>query len=141
MSFGPPELLVSLLGIRPGMNVSVRNAPKGFLEALGALPDGAALVEQSKTGIDLMILFALQKLALVEHLSRAVQQMNLTGSIWVVIPSAETPFSPSEHFLRMAGFELGLEDNRRLLLGTDWLALRLVRRKGGTRIEKPQAEA
>lgn len=141
MSFGPPEMLVSLLGIRPGMNVTIRNAPKGFSDALGALPEGAALVEQSKTGIDLTILFALQKLALVEHLTRAVQQMNLTGSIWVVIPASETPFSPSEHFVRMAGFELGLEDNRRLLLGSDWVALRLVRRKGGTRLEKPQAEA
>lgn len=140
MSFGPPELLVSLLGIRPGMNVSVRNAPKGFVEALGALPEGAALVDQSKTGIDLTILFALQKLALVEHLTRAVKEMNLTGSIWVIIPAVETPFSPSENFVRMAGFELGLEDKRRLLLG-DWLALRLARRKGGTRIEKPQAEA
>lgn len=141
MSFGPPEMLVSLLGVRPGMNVTVRNAPKGFLEALGALPDGASLVEQSKTGIDLTILFALQKLALVEHLTRAVQQMNLTGSIWVVIPSVETPYSPSEQFVRLAGFELGLEDNRRLMLGSEWLALRLVRRKGGTRVEKPQAEA
>lgn len=140
MSYGPPELLVSLLGIRPGMNVAIRNAPAGFAEALGALPDGAVLVETSRTGIDLTVLFASQKLALVDHLTRAVQLMSVTGSIWVVIPAAESPIAPSEDFVRLAGFELGLEDTRRLLLG-DWVALRLQRRKGAPRIEKPQAQA
>lgn len=140
MSFGPPELLVSLLGIRPGMNVAIRNAPAGFTEALGALPEGAVQVETSRTGIDLTVLFASQKLALVDHLTRAVQVMSVTGSIWVVIPALESAIAPSEDFVRLAGFELGLEDTRRLLLG-DWVALRLQRRKGAPRLEKPQAQA
>jgi hypothetical protein len=141
MTFGPPELLVSLLGIRPGMNVAIRNAPSGFVEALGALPDGVALVESSRTGIDLTVLFAHQKLALVDHLTRAVQVMSATGFVWVVVPAIETPIAPTEDFVRLAGFELGLEDSRRLLLGDHWVALRLQRRKGAPRLEKPQAQA
>ncbi len=141
MTYGPPELLVSLLGIRPGMNVSVRNAPPGFMDALGALPDGACLVETSRTGIDLTVLFAQQKLALVDHLTRAVGLMSVTGFVWVVFPTQPSPIAPSEDFVRLAGFELGLEDSRRLLLGSDWTALRLQRRKGAPRLEKPQAQA
>ncbi|MDX2011941.1 MAG: DUF3052 family protein [Myxococcaceae bacterium] len=140
MTFGPPELLASLLGVRPGMNVSIRNAPAGFLDALGPLPD-VALVETSRTGIDLTVLFAQQKLALVDHLTRAVTHMSATGFIWVVFPLVETPIAPSEDFVRLAGFELGLEDTRRLLLGEAWVALRLQRRKGAPRLEKPQAQA
>ncbi|MCA3012562.1 MAG: DUF3052 domain-containing protein, partial [Myxococcaceae bacterium] len=102
MTFGPPELLASLLGVRPGMNVSIRNAPEGFLDALGPLPD-VALVETARTGIDLTVLFAQQKLALVDHLTRVVTQMSATGVVWVVFPAAETPFSPSEDFVRLAG--------------------------------------
>jgi hypothetical protein len=140
MTFGPPELLASLLGIRPGMNVCVRNAPAGFTEAL-ELPEGACLVESSRTGFDCTILFAQQKLALVDHLTRVVQQMSATGSVWVVIPSQLTPYAPTEEFVRMAAFELGLEDTRRLMLGDAWVALRLSRRKGAPRPEKPQAQA
>lgn len=143
MSFVPaglPGSLSSLLGIRPGMNVSVRNAPAGFVEALSPLPEGAAFVEVAKTGIDLCVLFAHQKLALLDHLTRSVQQMSVTGSIWVIFPSVESPISPTEDYVRLAAFELGLEDSRRLAL-EGWTALRLTRRKGAPRPEKPQAQA
>lgn len=143
MSFLPtglPGSLASLFGVRPGMNVSVRNAPPGFVDALD-LPEGAAIVETARTGFDLTVLFAHQKLALLDHLTRAVQLMSVTGFVWVVFPTVETPVAPTEDFVRLAAFELGLEDTRRLVLGEGWSALRLQRRRGAPRPEKPQAQA
>lgn len=133
--------LSSVLGIRGGMNVAVKNPPRGFVEALLPLPEGAALVESAKTGLDVTVLFADNKLALIEHLTRYVQLMSVTGVIWVVFPATESPHSPSEEYVRLGGLELGLEDTRRIALRQDWLALRLSRRRGGARIEKPHVQA
>ena len=111
MSFGPPDILApltSLLGIRAGMHVSVRNAPKGFLEALLPLPEGAALLDSAKLGLDAIILFTDKKLEVIDQLTRLVTLMSVTGAIWVVFPTGEAPAAPSEDFVRLAGLELGL---------------------------------
>lgn len=144
MSFGPPDVIAplsSLLQLRPGMNVSVRNPPKGFLEALLPLPEGAALVDTAKTGLDAIVFFTDKKLELIEHLTRGVQEMSVTGSLWAIFPTGEAPGAPTEEFVRLAGLELGLEDNRRAFLGPAWVGLRLQWRRGSPRLEKPQAQA
>jgi hypothetical protein len=144
MSFGPPDVLApltSLLGIRAGMHVSVRNAPKGFLEALLPLPEGAALLDSAKLGLDAIILFTDKKLEVIEQLTRLVTLMSVTGAIWVVFPTGEVPTAPSEDFVRLAGLELGLEDTKRVFLGPQWVGLKLQWRRGAPRLEKPQAQA
>lgn len=106
MSFRAPDLLApltSLLGIRAGMNVSVKNAPKGFLEALAPLPEGAALVDSAKTGLDAIILFTEKKLEVLDLLTRHIPLMSVTGSIWVVFPTGEAAGAPTEDFVRLAG--------------------------------------
>ena len=144
MSFGPPDVLApltSLLGIRAGMNVSIKNAPKGFLEALLPLPDGAALVDTAKTGLDAIVLFTEKKLEVLELLTRHIPLMSVTGAIWVVFPTGEAPAAPSEDFVRLAALELGLEDTRKVFLGPAWVGLKLQWRRGSPRLEKPQAQA
>ena len=144
MSFGPPDVLApltSLLGIRAGMHVSVRNAPKGFLEALLPLPEGAALLDSAKLGLDAIILFTDKKLEVIEQLTRLVTLMSVTGAIWVVFPTGDVPTAPSEDFVRLAGLELGLEDMKRVFLGPQWVGLKLQWRRGSPRLEKPQAQA
>ena len=144
MSFGPPDILApltSLLGIRAGMHVSVRNPPKGFLEALLPLPEGAALLDAAKLGLDVIILFTDKKLEVIDQLTRLVTLMSVTGAIWVVFPTGEVPTSPSEDFVRLAGLELGLEDTKRVFVGPHWVGLKLQWRRGSPRLEKPQAQA
>jgi len=144
MSFGPPDVLApltSLLGIRAGMHVSVRNAPKGFLEALLPLPEGAALLDSAKLGLDAIILFTDKKLEVIDQLTRLVTLMSVTGAIWVVFPTGEAQTAPSEDFVRLAGLELGLEDTKRVFLGPAWVGLKLQWRRGSPRLEKPQAQA
>jgi hypothetical protein len=144
MSFGPPDVLApltSLLGIRAGMLVSVRNAPKGFLEALLPLPEGAALIDSAKLGLDAIILFTDTKLEVIEQMTRLVTLLSVTGAMWVVFPTGEAPGAPSEDFVRLAALELGLEDTKRVFLGPAWVGLKLQWRRGAPRLEKPQAQA
>ena len=144
MTFGGPYLLAplpSLLGIRPGMRVSVLNPPEGFLEKLLPLPDGVSLLDHAKTGLDVTIFFTTRKVELVEKLAGLARGMAVTGTIWVCYPhGVEGPAVPTEDFVRLAALETGLSDNKLLLLDPSWSALRLVWRPR-PRPEKPQATA
>ena len=145
MSFGGPYLLAplpSLLGIRPGMRVSVLNPPDGFFEALKPMPDGAELLDSARTGLDVTIFFTSKKVELVEKLPSLARGMAVTGTIWVCFPHAlEGPTIPTEDFVRLAALEIGLNDNKLLLLDPAWSGLRLVWRPRAARPEKPQVSA
>ena len=145
MSFGGPYLLAplpSLLGIRPGMKVSVLNAPEGFIQKLEPLPVGVALLEQARTGLDVTIFFTTKKVELVEKLSALARGMAVTGTIWVCYPlMLEGPQVPTEEFVRLAGLEIGLTDNKLLLLDPAWSGLRLIWKPRAARLEKPQPTA
>lgn len=145
MSFGGPYLLApltSMLGIRPGMNVSIINPPPGFLEVLLPLPEGAALVDTSKTGLDMQVLFTAKKTELVEKLGVMTRGMSLTGALWVCFPTAsENGHAPTEDFVRLAALEMGLTDTKKLLLDPAWTALKLQWRPRSPRVETPQARA
>ncbi len=144
-TFGGPFLIASLssmLGVRAGMNVSVLHAPDGFMEKLLPLPEGAALVDSSKLGLDLTIFFTQRKTEVVEQLAKLSRGMAVLGAIWVVFPS-ETPdiLAPNEDFVRLAALEMGLTDTKKVLLDPAWVGLRLQWRAKPPRAELPQANA
>lgn len=143
MSFADPLLMLSsLLGIRPGMNVSIINAPDGFMNALLPLPEGTSLVDTSKLGLDLQVVFSSKKLELIEKLTVMLRNMAVTGAIWVCFPTVgEGAHLPSEDFVRLAGLELGLHDTKKVMLGPDWTALKLQWKPRAPRLELPQAQA
>jgi hypothetical protein len=141
LTFGGPYLLAplpSLLGIRPGMRVSVLNPPDGFLQKLAPLPEGVSLLDQARTGLDVTIFFTTRKVELVEKLSGLARGMAVTGTIWVCFPHAlEGPQVPTEDFVRLAALEIGLTDNKLLLLDPAWSGLRLIWKPRSARPEKP----
>lgn len=145
MTFGGPHLLApvsSLLGIRPGMNIAIHHPPPGFLEALAPLPEGVSLLDSSRLGLDLQVLFASRKTELVERLVGLTRSMSVVGCLWVCFPTvSDDPHAPPEDFVRLAGLELGLADNRKVMLGPDWTALRFVWKPRGPRLELPEARA
>jgi hypothetical protein len=143
--FGGPLLLApltSLLGVRAGMNVSIINAPAGFLEALLPLPEGASLVDTSKLGLDMQVLFSSRKLELIDRLTSMTRSMAVMGSIWACFPTiTDGPQVPNEDFVRLASLELGLTDVKKLMLGPDWTALRLQWKPRAPRLDLPTATA
>jgi hypothetical protein len=145
MSFGGPFLiapLTSMLGIRAGMNVAIHHAPDGFLEALLPLPEGAALVADAKTGLDVQVLFSTRKLELIEKLTGLTRGMAVMGSIWVCFPTnSDSPHAPSEDFVRLAALEMGLTDTKKLMLDPAWTSLKLQWKPRGPRLEKPTVQA
>jgi hypothetical protein len=136
------QSLIALLGIRPGMRVSVLNAPEGFLPKLAPLPDGASLIDTAKTGLDVTLYFVSKKLELVERLPGLARGMAVTGHIWVCFPSlTESSTVPTEDFVRMAALEVGLNDDKKVVVDIGWTALRLAWKPRAPRLEKPQISA
>ncbi len=134
--------LSALLGIRTGMRVSVIHPPEGFLARLEPLPAGVALIENSKTGLDLTILFTTKKTELVEKLPGLARGMAVTGHIWVCFPAAtESSQVPTEDFVRMAALEVGLSDDKKVVVDVGWTALRLAWKPRTPRLDKPQITA
>jgi len=133
--------LTSLFGIRAGMNVHVQNPPEGFLDVFKPLPEGAALVVESKLGLDVQILFASTKPGLLDQLSRLIQKMSVLGCVWVCFPAEQDAYTPSEDFVRIAAAEMGLSDTKKLMVNKEWNALKLQRKGSSPRPELPQARA
>lgn len=138
----PSGVLATLLGFRPGMNVTVSHAPAGFLEALRPLPEGVALVDSARMGFDVQVFFATKKTELLERLTMAKPAMAVNGTVWAAFPSEPlASLAPSEDFVRLAALELGLEDDRKVDLGAGWCALRLHWKPRTPRKEVPEARA
>ncbi|HEY0879974.1 MAG TPA: DUF3052 domain-containing protein [Archangium sp.] len=144
MSFGKFLIapLSSMLGIRAGMNVSVHNAPAGFMEALFPLPEGTHLLDTAKTGLDVQVLFTEKKTELIEKLTALTRGMSVMGAVWICFPaSTEQPHAPSEDFVRLAALELGLTDTKKLMLDPAWNALKLQWKPRNPRVDLPSARA
>ena len=123
------------------MNVAIFNPPNGFFEALMPLPEGAAIIENAKTGLDLQVLFTAKKTELVEKLASLSRGMSVTGSIWVCFPTVELVHTPSEDFVRLAALEMGLTDTKKVLVDPAWWALKLQWKPRNPRPEIPSARA
>jgi hypothetical protein len=134
-----PLGLARLLGIRSGSKVSVINPPAGFVQELNPLPEGVEFLLTAKTGLDVILFFVKDAYELVGKLPELARAMAVNGGIWVCLsPAAKPPLS--EPFVRQAGLEFGLVDDRKCPLGNGWTGLRLVW-KQRPRVEKPERKS
>lgn len=78
--------LAKKLQIKPGHRVLVMNAPDGYLEQLGPLPDGARMAEASERDVDAVQLFVKN----VEEVNRlapvAMGVVKRDGLLWICHP-------------------------------------------------------
>lgn len=117
--------LPALLGIRTGTKVSIINPPPGFVQRLNPLPQGVEFLITARTGIDVILFFTRDASELVERLPALSRAMTVNGGIWICWPKdAKRPLS--EDFVRHAGFDIGLADDKLCALDETWTGLRLV---------------
>jgi hypothetical protein len=79
-------MLVKKLQLKPGMKFAVVNAPEGFDQALGKLPQGLARAKALSSGLDLVLVFAKNQRALKTHWARALASLHTNGILWVAYP-------------------------------------------------------
>lgn len=119
------------LGIKPGSVVRIIGAPKGFLETLGALPEGVELRQDSRGRASLTLWF----LPNLEVLERGMQAMAASleeGSLWMIWPKKTSGMTTdlTQLEVREAGLAAGLVDYKVCAVDATWSGLLFTWRKG-----------
>lgn len=118
------------LGIKPSSAVSLVNAPQGFEETLGELPEGAVLQRQARDPCDVTLWFVRSS----EELERGIQRMwpcAEQGGLWIAWPkkASGAVSDLSQAMVRQAGLDAGLVDFKVCSMDATWSGLRFTRRK------------
>ena len=136
----PLASLSAVLGIRAGSKVSMINPPAGFAHLLNPLPQGVEFLVTARSGLDLILFFTDDPKDLVQRLPALSRAMAVNGGIWVCWPRPERAKGPiSEEFIRQAGLDVGLVDDKRCEIDDCWSGLRLIW-KPRSRVEKLRAQ-
>ena len=119
------------LGLKPGMEVAWPTAPDGFLELLGALPDGVRVKRRAVAPLDLTVLFVRRRAALTRRLPALMRAVAPAGAVWVAWPKRASGVATdvTEDVVRAVALPLGLVDVKVCAIDATWSALRLVIRR------------
>jgi len=78
--------LTKKLGLKPGQRVLVINAPEGYRDLLGALPEGVEMHDQPDGSYDFVQLFAKDKAQLERDAPVAIAALKPNGMFWISYP-------------------------------------------------------
>jgi hypothetical protein len=117
------------LGIKAGMIIAVVNAPEGFAEMLGPLPDRAMLRWNIRGRHDLTIWFVRSGKALERRIGRMAEVSG--DSLWIAWPkkTSDVASDLTQSGVRRIGLDRGLVDYKVCAIDETWSGLKFTRRK------------
>jgi hypothetical protein len=122
--------LVQKLGLKPGFEIVLLNAPDGYEATLGPLPDGVIVRSTLEAPLDLIQFFTQEQAVLFAEFAVLKQSLKPDGALWVSWPkkSARVPTDLDENVLREIGLRHGLVDVKVCAVDAVWSALKFVYR-------------
>jgi hypothetical protein len=131
--------LAKKLGLKAGMRVVLSDAPDGFVDLLGELPEGVELVfgrtdtlpDARVSACDILHIFTNLRDGLFRSLDAGRHSIKQEGAIWVswYKKAAKLPTEITEDTIREAALPLGLVDVKVCAVDEKWSGLKLVIRK------------
>jgi hypothetical protein len=79
-------MLAKKLHLKPGMRLAVVNAPAGFARTLGKMPAGVVHEPSLRDGVDVALMFVLNKKELNSRWPKATASIKGDGALWVAYP-------------------------------------------------------
>jgi hypothetical protein len=124
--------LLDKLGVKVGTTVSLVDAPAGFEETLGKLPDGARVVREYYGESDLVVWFVRSQDILENNISVTVAGLG-RGRIWIAWPKQKSGVETdlTQQQVREAGLAAGLVDYKICSVDQVWSALLFTCRRSG----------
>jgi hypothetical protein len=118
--------LPAKLGVKPGLRIAFSSAPEGFVESLGALPDGARVATRGP--FDLAVLFVRTAREVESALPKAQERMDPAGALWIGWPKKASGVATdvTEDVVRAAALRRGLVDVKVCAIDDTWSGLKLV---------------
>lgn len=120
--------LVDKLGIKPGDRVLIVNAPPGYRETLGDLPQGAVRLSEVQPPVDFIHLFTSTQGELRQKLPGLRAALKPNGMFWVSWPkkAEKMPTDLTENIIREIAIENRLVDVKVAAVDETWSGLKLV---------------
>ena len=129
------KALVQKLGIKSWMRVKTRNAPGGYSQLLGALPDDVLISTRLRRPVDLVHIFSIARAHLLAELRTAMKEIEQDGAIWVSWPKKVSGVATdlTEDVIREVALPMGLVDVKVCAVDETWSGLKLIIRKANRR--------
>ena len=122
--------LTTKLGIVAHSSVGLVDAPEGFEDTLGALPEGVVMCRDTDEACDLILWFTTSR----EDLERRIVHVGALigkGGLWIAWPKKASGVVSdlSQTVVREVGLASGLVDYKVCAIDATWSGLRFTRRK------------
>ncbi len=119
------------LGIREEQTVALLDAPDGFEEILGPLPDGVVVRRAARGRNDVIVSFHRTRRSFEQRLPVAMRALDVDGGLWIAWPKRASGVETdmTEDVVREVGLPTGMVDNKVCAIDDTWSGLRLVLRK------------
>jgi len=122
--------LAKKLGVRPSSNLVLLDAPRGFEEILGALPDSVCPSDGASGSGDVVLWFAENSEALDTGYTRAAACVREGGRLWILWRKrGRRSADLTQNQVRAAGLRHGWVDYRISAMDAEWSGLCLARRR------------
>ncbi len=123
--------LIKKLGFKAGYRVALVNAPAGFIEELGPLPEGAVVVarrSQQPPSLNLILFFAANMKELAEEFAPLKARLVPDGMLWVAWPKKSSGVATDLSFegVQRFGLASGMVDTKVCAIDEVWSGLRFV---------------
>jgi len=118
------------LGIKPDSTLVLVDAPAGFMETLGELPDGVQLSVQASGTPEVVLWFNRTRAAYEQRLPEMVPLAE-KGGLWVIWPKKASGVETdlTQVLVRKLGLAAGLVDFKVCSIDKTWTGLRFTKRK------------
>lgn len=136
--------LARKLGIKPRMNVLLQDAPAGFLDLLGSLPEGAKLLKTTSGETDCVIAFVRNKSDVTATSPKILKSVGDKTLLWFAYPKKSGPIQSD--LSRDTGweplFDAGFDTVAQISIDPSWTGFRFRRKHLiGKRTRQPSSSA
>jgi hypothetical protein len=124
--------LADKLGIKPGHTVLIFNAPEGYAQTLGPLPEGVSLRSSLRGVLDVIHFFTASRAEFESKFLSLKSHLAKDGMLWVSWPKggakAAIKTDMNENIVRDFALAHGLVDVKVAAIDETWSGLKLVYR-------------
>ncbi len=123
--------LVKKLGLEPGMELLVLDAPAEYRTWLGEVPPQLRIVSRAKGAVEAAHVFAFEADVLGRRLRELRRTLQQDGFVWVSWPkkASKVPTDITEDAIRAIALPMGFVDVKVCAVSDVWSGLKLVIRK------------
>ena len=117
--------LVKKLAIKPKTRITVVNAPEGYREMLGELPEGTTFETKFEGMFDWIQVFVKNQAELDAQLPKAKEQLAANGILWVTFPRDRKVTDLNRNAMFPVKENHGLDTVSNVVVNDDWTGYRL----------------